>query len=342
MFVVTMSSTLPDIQTLAAGLATVFKSNGYTSGQVAVLDRQPNPYSASHLSEIVTCQFDDDNQLRLFCKYGVRQLPLDQAREKLMMLRSDLGQYSGVMYEAAVYRHILQPLQLASLKMYGEYTDAITGQTWLILEYLDKNIPIEDLEDIPSQQNALGLAARWIGRFHAVNHARLVSEPILPLGRFDAAYYVRWARLTSLSAGRWYKCYPWLTVACRAYEELIDFLLTQPLTVIHGDYHSDNTLFCDGRIYPIDWGYAAIAVGELDLAMLTLNWPADYVRRCELEYQQARWPESPPAEFEKTLNMARLYLHLRLLSKELISVDDETLARSFRVIRSLAERMELI
>jgi hypothetical protein len=44
-------------------------------------------------------------------------------------------------------------------------------------------------------------------------------------------------------------------------------------------------------------------------AILTGGWPAEIVQQCELEYRRACWPDGMPADFERPLDAARLYLH---------------------------------
>src|SRR5919112_652571 len=135
------SSLLPNLQTVTVGLTSVLRSHGSTNGKLTVLDRQPNIYTSTFPSEIVTCQFDDDNrELQLLCKYGA-----DYSTSRDGRTSNVFGHKGGVPYEAAVYRHVLQS-SLVSVPIssrvsvptfYGAYKDATTGDTWLILEYLD-------------------------------------------------------------------------------------------------------------------------------------------------------------------------------------------------------------
>ena len=90
-------------------------------------------------------------------------------------------------------------------------------------------------------------------------------------------------------------------------------LLSVPQTVIHGEYFPMNILYRDGVIYPIDWESGAIAVGEIDLASLTADWPSEIVQECEHEYERWRWPDRSPSDFRKVLDAARLYWLFRWL-----------------------------
>jgi len=163
---------------------------------------------------------------------------------------------------------------------------------------------------------AMTLAARWIGRFHNATEECLLGASMRSLTRYDAEYYLAWARRTSLLADHLRQRFPWLTTLCGRFEEVVALLLASPQSVIHGEYYPSNVLFRGGTVYPIDWESAAVAAGEIDLASLTENWGAEIERQCELEYQRVRWPKGSPADFERRLCSARLYLQFRWLCHE--------------------------
>lgn len=317
----------PDLQTLTAGLMSVFSGNGHASNQVIVLDRQPNIYSSTFPSEIVTCRLDEGSELRLYCKYGGEGYR-----------QGGHAHWGGVAYEAAVYRHVLQPLRSSVPKFYGTYTDTTTAETWLILGYLDKSMRVNQT----SEPGALALAARWIGRFHAANELRLSYAPIPFLKTHDAEYYVQWVRRTLLLAGHFHQHFPWLATLCARFEGFVAPLLRSSRTIIHGEYYPENVLFRSGIIYPIDWESAAIAVGEIDLASLTDRWPAEIVQQCELEYQLARWPKGSSADFERTLAAAQLYQQFRWLGDRPEWTTHEGSLWRFEQLRSAGERLGLI
>jgi hypothetical protein len=57
-------SRLPNLQSLTVGLTSVLRS------EVTILDRQPNIFTSTFPSEIVTCRVDGDSKLLLLCKYA--------------------------------------------------------------------------------------------------------------------------------------------------------------------------------------------------------------------------------------------------------------------------------
>jgi hypothetical protein len=326
------SSQFPDLQVLTLGLTSVFRSNGYTDGQVTVLARQPHSYVSSFPSEIVTCRFNDGRQLQLFYKYGPEH---------------SQGHWGGIAYEAQVHRHLLQPLPLSAPRFYGAYKDSTAGKTLLILEYVHNGVR---LNNMPEPAAAMSLAAHWLGRFHAANEARLSSAAMAFLNTYDATYYLAVAQRMSLFADRWHRDFPWLAPLCKRFEEGMPSLLTPPPTVIHGEYTPKNVLVRDGIIYPVDWESAALAVGEIDLAILTDRWPVEIVQQCKLEYQRARWPEGGPVDFERTFDAAQLYLHFLWLGYQPDSITSQARGNAgrrgyrwrFEPLRCAGERLGLI
>jgi len=316
------SSQFPDLQTLAAGLTSVFRTKGCPGGQITILDRQPNVDSSTFPSEIVTCRFGEESEVRLLCKYEAGR------SHQVYGHRGDLA------YEAEVYRQVLQPLPDSAPIFYGAHTDMATDETWLVLEYLDKSVRVSTA--------AMSQAAGWIGRFHAANEVRLANSSIPLLNVYDAEYYRGWVRRTALFAASLHRRFPWLATLCERCEEIVATLLAPAPTIIHSEYYPQNILLRDGMIRPVDWESAAIAAGEIDLASLTEAWPTNIVQECELEYQRARWPTGAPADFEWTLGAAQLYWSFRWLGDRPAWTTHESNLWHFERLRSVGERLQLI
>jgi aminoglycoside phosphotransferase (APT) family kinase protein len=322
-----LSAPFPDLHTLMVGLTSVLNAHGSTHGQVTILERQPNFPESTFPAEIVTCRLEDGSELRLFCKYTAGRS------------HNSSGHRSGVAYEAAVYQDVLQPLKTSVPVLYGCFTDVKTGETWLILEYLDKSLQLKNTDKLA----VLSQAAAWSGKFHALSEACLSFALTPSLNKYDAEYYRGWARRTLLFAGRLHLRFPWLAALCERFDDVIPLLLNLPLTIIHGEYYAPNILWRDGVIYPVDWESTAIAVGEIDLAALTEGWwPPEIVQHCELAYQQVRWPEGAPVGFERRLDLARLYLHFRWLGDQPERTTAERRRWRFEKMRSVAERLGII
>jgi len=318
------SSVFPPLSALTAGLASVLKADGARNGPVAVLGREPNPYASSYASEIVTCRCGAE-ELRLYCKYSAGGHG-----------DTGYGLWGGVGYEAEVYRQVLSPAGAVTPRFYGTHTDAATGETWLVLQYLVES------ERIHRYPESLPQAARWLGLFHAGQEERLARSPVPFLRAYDAAFYAGWARRTALFARPLQRRFPWLGRLCERFEEATALLLAPPLPVIHGEFYPGNILLHRGRVYPIDWESAAVAAGEIDLASLTERWPAAVAGCCEAEYRRARWPEEVPADYRRKLAAARLYLAFRWLGERPDWTTDDSDAWRFEQLRLAGEELGLL
>jgi hypothetical protein len=305
-----LPSMLPDLGTLTHDLNCALQKSGHVDGHVSIVSREVNSRTSTWPSEIVTCHVHDGSELRLFCKYGGRAVD------------DTCGHRGGITYEAEVYRHVLQPLPFSTPRFYGAYTNPLTGITSLALEHIHGARRIGGKSDPEAKQPiggksdpgaALRLAAGWIGRFHAANETRLSLAATALLNVYDAAYYLAWARRTSLFSGQLRGEFPWLASLCDRFEDFVPSLLAPPLTLIHGEYTVRNVLVRDEAIYPIDWESVALGAGEVDLAMLIDRWSEEDARRAEGAYQHARWPEGAPASFRHRLDVARVYIQLRWL-----------------------------
>lgn len=317
---------LPELPALTDGLTRAL-GGGEAGRAVAVLNREPVRYPGWTPMEVITCRFADGSVRRLLCKYG------GPARAMAY------GHRGGVPYEAAVYQHVLGALELPSAAFYGTCEDASRGAAWLFLEYLEGSIRLRDAEGVA----ALGLAAAWIGRFHAAAQQQLASAGWRALLlNYDEAYYRGWLARTATFAEPLQWRFPWLARLSQRYERFMAPLLEAPATVIHGEYYLKNVLVRDGRVYPIDWESAAIGAGEIDLASITEHWPPEVARQCQVEYAHARWPEGPPPEFERTLAAARLYLHFRWLGDRAELTNRAKNYWRFEEIQQLAEQLGLI
>ena len=300
----TAASPYPDTQSLLAVLESLFRC----SGAVSVLNRQPIIPAMTFPTEIVTFSMDRKRALKLFCKY-------EAGRN-----HNAFGHRGGLAYETEVYRLVLAPLKSTTPKFFGAWKSAAGDNTWLVLEYMEDAKLLRDLHldvNTEPQPTEMGLAARWIGNFHAANQARVATGRLPFLNRYGPSYYAGWARRTCEFAGRLHRQFPALAKVCQQSGELLAPLLAAQPTVIHGEYYENNILLRERTVCPADWESAAIGPGEIDLAALTDGaWAAELVRQSEEEYLRARWPGGAPDTFRPALAAARLYLHFRWLGEQ--------------------------
>jgi thiamine kinase-like enzyme len=287
----------PERDELAITLTSLLSSTASLDGPLTIVRREP-VVQGSYPKEIVTCHLDDGRTLRVLCKYAAEY---DHRAH---------GHRGGVAHEAVVYQRLLQPLELVTPKLYGVHTDAARGGVWLVVEYLENSMYVSRAVE----PEAIGLAARWIGQFHAASQQRLKTTIMPFLKPYDEDYYLGWAQRAWQYLDICHHHTPWLEQICRSYNEAVTSLLSVPPVVVHGEYYPRNVLWCDGTIYPVDWESTRLAAGEIDLASLVERWPEEIVQECEGQYQAARWPEGTPEGFQRRLWAARLYLNFRWLS----------------------------
>ena len=317
----------PEPERLTAGLTSVLSGSQGPRRQVTVLSREPVVSPGTFPAEVVECRLEDGSELQLFCKYGAGHSHVVY------------GHRGDVAYEAEVYRHVLRPCRESVPAFYGAYADETTGDTWLILQYLDESIRVHRT---PDTAESMAMAARWIGRFHAENEPRVSDGGALFLNAYDSEYYVGWSRRTSRFAGHLHQRFPWLSILCERFEAVVPLLLARSPTVIHGEYYPRNVLYRGCSVYPVDWESAAIAAGEIDLASLVERWPTETVRQCELEYRRARWPQGAPADFERLVDAARLYWQSRWLGERPELTQHDDILWRFEQMRFAGEALGLV
>jgi phosphotransferase family enzyme len=304
---ITTASLFPDVPALTRVLASLLPHTGPSERALTLLERKPLAPWMTFPAEIVTCCANGSGTLRLFCKHEAGRT------------HNSYGHRGGLTYEAEVYRRVLQQSNVSTAKFYGAYKDSQRRDFCLVLGYLEGGVLLRNLKlDVKKrpQPTPLALAARWLGRFHAANERRVGSKSVRFLNRYDLEYYQGWARRMAQLCRPLHNRFPWLSELCSRAGSLLEPLLTAPQTIIHGEYYHNNIIVCGRKIYPTDWESAAIAPGEIDLASLTEgHWKPELVHQCKVEYRKARWPHGAPAEFERRLEAAGLYLHFRWLGE---------------------------
>ena len=292
------------------------------SQTLTILNREPAVYVSTFFNEIVTCRLADGSVRRLIAKRGgVHTVPT-------------YGHRGGVPYEAKVYRSVLEPLATSAPRFYGAESDAATGETTLLIDYLENARRLQSI--LPLR---IAEAARWIGGFHRLNEPR-VATLRSAITAYDTPYYLGWMRRTLELSPEPHR--RWMQTISRHFEALAEEMTAAPVTIIHGEYYPHNILVHAGLIAPVDWESAAIAAGEIDLAGLTEGWSEDVKRACESEYRQARWPEGAPVEFERRLGVAGMYLLFRWLGDRAEWVTAERGEWRFASLRRLSEQLGVL
>jgi hypothetical protein len=308
-----------ELDDLIVGLASV---KGVSPGDVEVLDRRFNLYSTSSPSEIVTCRFATSRRQTVLIKRGTASR------------RPDRGYWGGLVYEARVYREVLEPLGIRTPRLFGTFVDS-DGVVSSVIGFIDG--AWRAYQD--PEQRALAGAARWIGRFHR-RSMRIGDDVRRNLKRYDVPYYVGWAVRTLELADPDLR--GWLAPLCANAREALLELSQGSHPVIHAEYYPSNVLVRDGRIYPVDWETTAIAPGEIDLAALTDGWPSAMAAECQEAYVDARWDGEPPGGFERALALSSLYLQLRWLGDRAEWTRDERAPERYQRLRVIGNRLDLL
>jgi len=221
----------PDLDTLSTGLGAAVAESGVLAGELSVIARQPNIYTSTFPSEIITCRVGNGATIRMLCKYSA------------VAGNESYGIRGGVEYEADVYRHLLQSLDLSCPTLYGIYRESANKRTGLVMEYLADSVRIIHSSD----PGTVFEAAAWIGRFHALCSPRAGSPALSFLNSYDAEYYMGWARRTLKMAEQSGLAPRWLETVCSRFDEVIEVLCEAPSTIIHGEYYPKNILRIHSR-----------------------------------------------------------------------------------------------
>ena len=309
---------LPTHEALFEGLAAAL------GRPVEIVRREPHLYASSFPAEVIRCREEGREELRMLGKYEIRQP------------RTTYGHRGGVDYERFVYEKLLARLSLSHVTFMGATAEAGTGATWLFLEYLGDGVRADEVDD-PAQ--ALRTAAAWIGDFQRLSSGLLDQGGLDFLHVHDRDYYAGWAGRAAVFAERAGVGASWLPLVRDRIDHVADVLLSEPRSVIHGEFTPHNVLIRAGRAHPVDWESAAIGAGETDIVSLTQKWPAEVVSSCEEAYAQARGlGELDPVR----VDAARIYWDLRWLGDRPEWLSQPKVRARLDFVRDAAERLGIL
>jgi thiamine kinase-like enzyme len=214
--------------------------------------------------------------------------------------------------EPKVYRTLLPQAPAGPPEFLGAVLEG--GRHWLFVEWVEGR----ELFQV-GERELWEEAARWLARFHlglAPERERLRREARLL--DHDAAFYRRW-----IERAREFAADPepveWLAAR---HEQVVEALLAQPRTVLHGEFYASNVLVAtdsdpsplgrnsDARVAPVDWELAATGTGLSDLAALVSGWPNE--DRAAIAAAYAAEP-GVPAFNRRDLDLARLQVAIQWL-----------------------------
>lgn len=227
--------------------------------------------------------------------------------------------------EPAVYATLLPQGPSGPPRFFGAVSDP--DRHWLFAERVEGR----ELFQV-GERELWDEAARWLARFHVATAPELERHRAgARLIDHDAAFYRRWIeRAKKFAAARNGDSHAKIARLRERHDEVIEALLTQPRTVLHGEFYASNVLvappncikfsrmsmenlmqFGEGvRVAPVDWELAAAGPGLTDLAALVSGWP-----RSDREALVAAYAAEPgiPPFTPRDLDFARLQVAVQWL-----------------------------
>ena len=225
------------------------------SATIKDLRREPFGGATSYASEVLTVQLAGDGAHRVFVKdFRYSKLPKDEPAARC---RRELG----------VYRDLLSKADLGTAEFYGTVETGGNGRHRLLLEFVD------GMELRSSKFLEWVRAAGWLARLHgsfASEAERLAACDFLV--RHDADFFTSRAQsalqvVSASSEAMGARLGPLLA----GYGRVVEAMVSQPRTLVHGSYRPSNILVGPGstrRTVPVDWELAAVGAPLYDLAFL--------------------------------------------------------------------------
>lgn len=222
-------------------------------GTIVSLESAPFEKATSFPAWVLSVELSSGEKRRFYLKdFSHSRLPKDHLAQRRWR-------------ETRVYQELLDDKLLGTARYIDKIWEPALERYWLLIEYIDG-----------VELRSLGLAAwlqaaGWLGRFHghylpATNH--LSGRQYLVQHDFDFF----WGKATQ--ARKAVAAFPAdlaqdLEVALRDYERVIEVMLCQPRSLVHGSYRPQNILLNgSSRVCPIDWELAAYGALPYDLAFI--------------------------------------------------------------------------
>ena len=214
-------------------------------------------YIGSYDCDILTVQLTNGEKFSLFLKdFRFSQRSKDnreQRRER----------------ELRIYRDLFTRIDLGMPKYYGSIWDESRGRFWLLLELVDGTI----IKDHNIEQGVI--AAGWLGRMQGFffQHSEYLNKCDF-LIRHNAGFFKSKAKFAVKNVKSIAPFLaPKLARIVERFDPLIDVMVAQPNTLVHGAYipwHILLDMSCKPvRVCPVDWELAALGSPLYDLAIFT-------------------------------------------------------------------------
>jgi hypothetical protein len=180
---------------------------------------------------------------------------------------------TGSANEVLIYRRLLAGGRFGAPLLYAALEDEGGGSSLLLLEDVGEDtLAGADRGDWRE-------AFRWLARMHAAYAGR--ADELRALGCLseqDESYYqsLRQRARAHVAAGGTPGGGERFDRLMRGWGALVDWLVRQPRTLVHGDIFAQNLHVQPGPVVrPVDWEDAAVGLGAWDLARLLDGWGSD-------------------------------------------------------------------
>jgi hypothetical protein len=278
-------------------------------GDVAIesIDRRPSEYTSWYAAEVITARLSGGREFRIFLK----DFATYRAAKHGMSDRRDR--------EVRTYRQLLDRGALGTAAYYGCIRNGHGGRFWLFLEFVE-GTPIRYLDFDYWVE-----AAAWLGRMQG-HFARRVErlDRSAFLIRHDRDFFQAQAERArrSLRTAR-PDLLRRLDAVLGLYPGVIDAMVAQPSTLVHGAYRPGQVLATRGphglRLCPTDWELAGFGSVLYDLASLADGFRPPHFEQLVDAYavdaRRAGVPVPGMEEMERVVHCFRLHRALGWLAK---------------------------
>lgn len=241
------------------------------------------------------------------------------AQMRLVLKRLDYGRpesgTSPSSNEVRLYRSVLAGSRFGAPLLYASVIDELAGHYWLFLE------DVGDATLRHASREAWIGASQRLGELHGAYSGRLDELRELDwLGEQGTATYAWIARTARhhLALAAAHQALARLDVVFEHLDRLIESLLGEPRTLVHGDIFSHNFAVQPGpRIRLIDWEAAGAGVSAWDLACLLDGWGSERPILIEAYLETfARYARVPldRSTLEHSLRLCKVMVLFRHLS----------------------------
>jgi hypothetical protein len=246
-----------DAQIVCEHLEREFSSRYSRSVKVTNLTLTPFAGQTSYSVQILDARIDSGDEFKIFLKdYGHTHLPKDGLRQRRNR-------------EHQVYRDLLAHVNVHTPEYFGARWDPEEERYWIFIEFVEgMSLRDRSFDDWVR-------AAEWLADFRgAFTHRNEELGAADFLVCHDAEFFHSKARIalgsisdiSPVHARR-------MKQVLDGYDEIVDMLVSQPKTLVHGSFRRPNILVAGNdssvRICPVDWELTAWGGYFYDLAFIT-------------------------------------------------------------------------